>query len=463
MRKTLAGVGIVLHVFGSQSAVAGPKDETVAEWFPLLPPGFNEKRAAAADKGYAFSLTYIGDTIGNVTGGTRRGAIYQGRLDLGVDLDLEKIAGWTGAKAHANMLQIHGHGLTHQNVLNLANISEIEALPQTRLYEAYIEQSFGERFSLKVGQQAADAEFFDSKTDDLFVNGTFGWPVIKASNLPAGGPSPPIAVMGARAKAKVTDDITVFAAIFNGNAAAPGIGDPQLRDRNGLALRVKDDPWLIGQVQFSYQVAMLGSEALPGSFTPGYWYHTGQFDDQRFTSAGFSIANPAGTGLAGRLRGNYGVFGVLEQTLYRPAKSNEGRDVTATEPGVTAFLRAAYSPPDRNLVDFYADAGIGFNGLVPGRPLDRFGIATAFMHISPVTRALDVDTRVFTGVASPVRSFEGLIEVIYEAHIKPGWLLAPYVQYIHRPSGGIVNPNDPSGVSRIGDALVFGMTTTLKY
>jgi porin len=56
-----------------------------------------------------------------------------------------------------------------------------------------------------------------------------------------------------------------------------------------------------------------------------------------------------------------------------------------------------------------------------------------------------------------------LLELIYEAHLKPGWLLAPYFQYVVRPSGGIPNPSDPSGLSRIGDAAVFGVTTTLRY
>jgi porin len=42
-------------------------------------------------------------------------------------------------------------------------------------------------------------------------------------------------------------------------------------------------------------------------------------------------------------------------------------------------------------------------------------------------------------------------------------VLAPYFQYVFRPSGGIPNPNDPSGLSRIGDASVFGATTTLRY
>ena len=66
-------------------------------------------------------------------------------------------------------------------------------------------------------------------------------------------------------------------------------------------------------------------------------------------------------------------------------------------------------------------------------------------------------------LASPVRSNETVLELIYEAHLRPGLLMAPYFQYIFRPAGGIPNPNDPSGLSRIGDAAVFGVTTTLKY
>src|SRR5262249_21486706 len=149
--------------------------------------------------------------------------------------------------------------------------------------------------------------------------------------------------------------------------------------------------------------------------------------------------------------------------LYRPASATESRETSATELGVTAFARAAYSPPDRNLIDFYADAGIGFNGMIPGRPLDRFGAAVAYMHISSGAQQFDRDTQMFTGALSPIRSNETLLEIIYEAHVKPGWLVAPYFQYVLRPSGGVLNPNDPTGLSRIGDAAVFGLTTTFKY
>src|SRR5262249_26773922 len=153
---------------------------------------------------------------------------------------------------------------------------------------------------------------------------------------------------------------------------------------------------------------------------------------------------------------------VFEQTLYRPASVTE-KGVSNSVPGITMFARVAYDPADRNLVDLYIDGGIGFVGLVPGRPLDRFGFAAAYMHISSAARALDVDNQFFTGLPTPVRSAETLLEVIYEAHIKPGWLLQPFFQYVIHPAGGAVNPLDPTGLAPLGNAAVFGLTTTLRY
>ena len=456
----LAAAGCLACALAGTAAFAGAKDENAAEW--IAPKWFNDLHDELANKGLNLGAIWIGDNIGNVSGGTSRGAIHFGRFDLSVDADLEKMLGLTGLKFYANSYHLYGRGLSRNYIHNFATISEIEALPESRLYNAWFEQSFfNGKLSFKVGQQPADVEFFDSQTDDLFINGTFGWPAIKANNLPAGGPAPPIAVPGIRVKAQIADKITLFAAVFNGNPAAPGDADPQLRDSHGTAFRVNDPPWYIGQVRFDYDL-QIGGKTLPGNFTPGAWKHTGDFDSQRFTAEGQSIADPDGSGVPARLRGNYGIFAVLEQVLYRPPSVTEV-STSASIPGVTAFGRIAYSPPDRNLIDLYMDGGIGFVGFVPGRPLDRFGIAGAYMRVSNTARNLDFDIRYFSGVPSPIRSSERLIEMIYEAHVKPGWLLAPYFQYVFRPSGGIPNPNDPTGITRIGDAAVFGITSTLRY
>jgi porin len=460
LRRLFVVAGCFASTVAATAAQAAAKDEGAAEW--IAPKWFNEWHDGLAAKGLNFGATYIFDNIGNVSGGTARGAIHLGRFDFSVDADLERLLGWTGGRFVANTFEIYGRGLTRSYIHSLAAISEIEALPDARLYTAYFEQSFyNNALNIRVGQQAVDVEFFDSETDDLFINNTFGWPAIMGTNLPAGGPSPPIAVPGIRVKAAVSDGITVFGAVFNGNPARPGPGDPQLRDNHGLAFRVNDAPWIIGQVRWDYDID-IGARPLAGNITPGAWQHFGQFDDQRFTAQGMSLADPDGTGIAAKLRGNFGVFLVVEQTLYRPPSVTD-KGVSASLPGVTAFGRIAYSPPDRNLIDLYLDGGVGFVGFVPGRPLDRFGMGVAYMRISDAARNLDRDTQFFSGLPSPVRSNETLIELIYEAHIRPGWLLAPYFQYVFRPSGGIPNPNDPSGISRIGDAAVFGLTTTLKY
>src|SRR3954451_24836756 len=76
------------------SAHAGAKDESAAEW--LAPKWLNEWHDGLADKGLNFGVTYVGDNIGNVSGGLARGAIHQGRFDLSADADLEKLFGWTG-------------------------------------------------------------------------------------------------------------------------------------------------------------------------------------------------------------------------------------------------------------------------------------------------------------------------------------------------------------------------------
>ena len=59
-----------------------------------------------------------------------------------------------------------------------------------------------------------------------------------------------------------------------------------------------------------------------------------------------------------------------------------------------------------------------------------FGMAIAYMQISSAARAFDRDTQIFVNPATPIRSNETLLEIIYEAHIKPGWLIAPYFQYV---------------------------------
>ncbi|XIA63239.1 carbohydrate porin [Bradyrhizobium sp. TZ2] len=99
--------------------------------------------------------------MGNALGGIKRIAVYEGRLNLAVDVDLQKLVGAEQLTFHANVFQIHGGGLSRGALQNLFVVSGIEALPTTRLYEAKFEKQWGAKLvSLKLGQLAADSELF---------------------------------------------------------------------------------------------------------------------------------------------------------------------------------------------------------------------------------------------------------------------------------------------------------------
>jgi porin len=413
-----------------------------------------DAREALADAGYQFSMTYIGEGLANVSGGVRTGAIYTGRLDLGTTIDLEKVAGWTGATFHANLFQIHGDGLSRSYIGNLMLVSGIESLPATRLYELWIEQKLlGGKFSVRVGQQASDIEFFDSSYDDMFVNSALGWPGITGIVLPTGGPSPPLAVPGIRLKAELSDQITAYLALFDGTAApASATVDPQIANPHGILFRVNDPPWWIGQLKYKFEI---GESKLPATITGGGWYHMMSFTDQRFGADGLSLADSNSSGEPAWLRRNRGLFMVYEQLL---ARASPGSDK-----GIAFFVRASANPSDRNLVSAYLDGGLLFTGFSDAHPNDKFGIAATYARISDHARALDRDTQFFTGTPYPVRDYEAILEVSYQHEVKPGFLLQPVAQYIAHPAGGAVDPNDPQQTRRIKDAVMLGVRTTITY
>lgn len=405
-------------------------------------------------KGVKFTLTYVADLLANVDGGLRRGAVYEGRVNAAVDLDLAKLIGASGLMFHANAFQSHGPRLSAQYIGNLMPVSSIEELATTRLYEAWFEQKFwNDRFSIRAGQLAADAEFITAEYTDAFMASTYGWPAITSLDLPSGGPSPPLAAMGVRAKAVLNDNITLLAGVFDGNAAGPGTDDPQARDRYGVNFRVNDPPFAIGEVQYAYNQEKT-SKGLPGTIKLGGWYHAGSFDDQRFAANGFSLASPLADGPA-QIQSDYGIYAVFQQMLY----SFEGPHQSERNVGV--FARASISPEDqRNLVDFYADSGVAVTGATPSRPDDKFGIAFAYAHISSAARALDADYA-FYGMPRPLRNYEANVTAAYVAEIRKGWTLAPTLQYVVNPGGGYVLDNGQARA--VKNAVVLGARTVVKF
>lgn len=420
-------------------------------------------RRFLSDRGVVLSFNAIADILGDTSGGTRRTATVIGRLDMQLDADLDRLAGWHGAAFRVEAYQINGAGLSRAAVNDLAVVSELEALPSTRLYELWIEQQLLDgQLAVKLGQVAADTEFLVSQTATLFINSTFGWPTIAGTNLPSGGPAYPFGAPAIRAKYLPTPNLSFQVGLFDGDPAGPARAwndpDPQRRNRTGTNFRLSDPAFLIAEVAYAYNVEERARTGQvldePGTVTLGGWHHFSRFDSLRVDDTGRSLADPSTSGVARRFRGNDGLYAIIDQTVYRePDDAGQG---------ASAFVRAVTSPGDRNLIDLYLDAGIGYRGLLPGRSNDTAGVAVSYARISPSARGADGDTILETGIAMPRRRFEALVEATYQAVLAPGVTVQPNLQYVFQPGGNIPDPRDALG-RRIKNATVVGLRATLTY
>lgn len=410
--------------------LTGIADPSIATSLPSQVADPLGARAPLAKAGIEYGMNYIGEFFGVLSGGIAEGSTGDGRLEGYVKVDLSKY-GWQGGSVFANAFYIHGEGASTKYLGNIFAVSNVEARETVRLFEYWFEQSLlNDKLKIRIGQLAADSEFFISDNAGQFFNGTFGWPGIVASDMPAGGPAYPLATPGVRVQFGGDDDqLKLLVGVFNGSPSDPLADDPQIDNRNGTNFRLRDPALVMAETQIKY------NEGLPGLLRIGAWYHFDEFAHQRTGDL---------------LDSNYGVYGIIDQLVWR---------VPGTEDkGIGVFGRVSGSPSDRNVMDFYFDAGVTFSGMVPHRPDDTFGAAFGYGHISDDASDADVDAGL-----TVVRDYEAVLEINYTAEIIPGWVVIPDFQYIWHPGGNVgIDPDDAASPA-VENAAVLGVRTVVNY
>ena len=358
--------------------IQGP---SIFEGVPALNP-IDTARDVLRDR-YGIYLygQYLGDPYADVAGGMRRGGTYAGRLDVQLNVDMKTIAGIDGGTLHANMYQIQGRDISRVFIGNLLSSNDIAALPTTRLYELWYEQRFGEALAVRAGQIGIDVEFLTTDYGANFIDATFGWPGLPSLDLPEGGPAYPLATPAVRVKLDPAPGLSILAAVFDGEPAGPGPGDPQGRDPYGLNFRVSDPPLAFVETQYRYNRGA-NATGLPGTLKLGAFAHFGQFDSLQYaaeTATPGAGGSRLSTGTEGAAAAQHspdsGAYAILDQQVYRVPGDDP-------EKGIGIFARVIGAPGDRNPIDLYADAGFFALGLVPGREGDGFGVAAAFIKAS---------------------------------------------------------------------------------
>jgi porin len=412
-------------------------------------------RTALSNDGVDLTLQYIGEGFSVLQGGIHDRGSYEGRLEFSIDTDLEKFMGWHGASTHVTLFNIHDGGWNvADNVASIADPSNIDALPTTRLFNVWFQQNFfDDRLSIRIGQLGVDLHAFTSDTSGGLLNGTFGWPSIVAANMINGGPAYPLATPGVRVLAKPSEEITILAAVLSGDPAGPNCyDDAQVCNRHGTTFSFSGGVLAIGEVEYAIN---RGHQAmgLPGVYKLGFWYESADFPDQRYgVNAAGTVVSLVDPTVAGPLNhsGNWGIYGVIDQTIWQEQERN-----------VSLFVRGSVSPSDRNLVSYYVDGGAGFKGLLPARPDDVLTFGVAYAKISPDAVAADQDALAVNGPPQPIRDHEIVFEVTYTLQVAPWWIIQPDFQYIIHPGGNAADPDNPN--VKIEDAVVAGLRSTFTF
>jgi porin len=406
------------------------------------------------DHGVDFEFVYFGAWPNNLSGGIKRGSVYEGTLMALLDLDSEKLLGYGGGHLRVSGLAIHnGDRFSPNYVGDLNQVSLLDFPDSLRLWELWYEQKlFSGKLSFKFGQMAIDQDFivpeyYLSLASLNFLNQTFFYPTVAFNvydqNIP-GFPvghhalaSTPYGTLGARLRYSPTERCYVQAGVYDGNPDRFG---------DGTRINLHEEEGALAYFEAGYRLnGAKGDTGLPGNYKLGAWYHTDDFYDY------YSTLTSVITGGPQELHsGNWGVYFLADQTLYR---ENEPDEDPARQ-GLAGFFRVAYTPPDRNIAPFGIDGGLVYKGLIPTRDWDTFGVAASYMEMSDdVADAQRFINSFAPGAAGVPVDYEAVLEVSYRAQLTAWWTLQPDFQYVMHPGGS----------DALDDAFVFSLFTTLRF
>jgi porin len=419
-------------------------------------------RTVLSRYGVSLAIQETSEVLGNATGGVKQGAEYDGLTQAILQLDTQRAFGWYGGVFNISGLQLHGRNLSAENLESLQTASGIEGDRATRLWELWYDQKLlpEDRLDIRIGQESADQEFIVTPNGAYFVNTMFGWPLVPSVDLPGGGPAYPLSAPAIRFRYRPINPVAILLGVYSGSPVTNNAGDPQVVNPSGVSFPTNKGTLTFLELQYSYP--SLGGMAYPGQGAPlghtyriGAWYDSERFADQARSADGLSLASPNSSGVPLEHHGDYSVYAVADQMVWRKADN--------PNQSVSVFGRAMDTPQgDRNLIDFSLNAGLVYHDPVANRADDTLAIGMGYAHVSNSVQAYDrAIAAADPGVYTPIRTTETYLEATYQYQVHPWWQIQPDVQYVFNPGGGLADPDNPN--QRIKNELVVGVRTNVLF
>lgn len=350
------------------------------------------------DKGYTFTVVYTGDYVSNTSGGLERGSSYIDNLDLTMTLDTAKAGLWEHGTFFIYGLYNAGTDRPSEKLVgDLQGVDNIDAPRLFKLFELWYEHNFfDKKLSIRAGLYNLNSEFDTTEYGALFLNSSFGIePTISANTTSS---IFPLASPAFRLKWDLAEHVTLQGAVLSGD---PGDEDTNPHGFNPV-WNNKRGTMIVGEGQIHGDVP-LPYGALPGTLKVGAWDNTKDVDD---------LTAVDGSGDPVRHSGNYGLYAVIDQMLFREKD----------EQGLGAFFQYGQAPSDRNTLDKYIGLGLHYKGLLPDRDEDSLGVS--------YNRALTSDDYRSTG---DFDKFEEVMEATYRIQFTESVVLQPDFQVVHNP------------------------------
>lgn len=406
--------------------------------------GWREKLGKS---GLEIDITQTSDLLGN-TGGNQQGGYYDGLLVAEVDVDIERMLGWSGASLHLSGYLTQGEGLTEHSDLGVfLTPTNIEYYPAvTKLGELWFQQEmFDGRLAIKLGQIEADLNFNTNASSDFLVNSSWGWLGIWSANLPDAGPTYPNPVPAIQVILTPDPEWIIQAAVFNGSPT----GNDPLGNTDGLRFPLGQGALTF--IELAYEPSSPDNESrLPNAYKLGGWYHSGEFYSLTTTANGRPLNDSHASVEPKSYSGNYALYATAEQPIWY--------ETDTRGQGLNIFGTFAINPQiDRNLVDWLFDVGLTYTGLIEGRPLDRTGIGYTRLNMSPAYANSIRSLNDHTGTTYAIPSHESFLELGHQAVIRPWLKIQPFFQYLVNPGQNQYPPMDYPDLTILGVRFILSL------
>jgi porin len=446
-RRSIIAVAVIVLFGISLSVKAGAQETSPANPYSgnfwsrsTLTGDWGGVRNDLAKKGVTFDLSLTQTYPGIVSGGKEELWRYSGRGDLTINGDTQKLGLWPGGFFTAEVEGNYNKSVNSETgALMPVNSNQIYPVPASdnlNVPALNFTQFLSPYFGLTLGKYATLTstsgdmnEFAHGKGDTQFMNMALNFNPIFVLTVPYSTLGTGVIVLPTKDPNEAIVSLMVLQA--NGQASTTGFND-----------------------LYSDKLSFAGEGRVRTNFfgLTGHQLFGVTYCNREFTSidqdARFIIEN---RGL-GKEKGSWNIYYNFDQYLYEPKKGS-GQ-------GIGIFGRFGASDGNPNPVHYFYSIGIGGKGLIPGRPLDQFGIGYYYIDISNPT---------FTGVLatrSALRNEYGF-EAYYHIALTPWVKLTPNIQVIQPAQKNIANIGTDGiptvSTKSIDTAIVLGLRLQLVF